>query len=186
MTREKLKIVSGVPLQVTLSDMRAREMSSRFHDGIEYLYSVEHRGAGCLLYLPVEGHMALKYSGAVEGDDVQITKTHVNGSAPSFHVKRFSDATLTVPALPTIQDAPVRGVQMMAPRTQVAPAPAPPVPAQASGTAVLLSQCLHCAIDAALGAERFALAKGKELNFNEEDIRAMALSIFIGKQREGR
>jgi hypothetical protein len=81
---------------------------------------------------------------------------------------------------------------MPAPRTQVAvqpaeyvsPRPAAP-PTQLSGTAVLLAQCLHSAIDAVIGAEMFAASKGRQLSFASEDVRAMALNIYIGEQRQG-
>jgi len=54
------------------------------------------------------------------------------------------------------------------------------------GTSGLLARCLTCAIDAAVAVESYASQKGKRLDFNEEDIRAMALTILINKFREVR
>jgi hypothetical protein len=206
MTREKIKLIPGVPFMCTLETSEGKPMTSRFHDGAEYLYSVNHRGAPSMLYLPVEGHMAIKRLGVRAGDEIQIVKTQTQGQAPEFSVRTVSDATLAVPALPPATQQPWpalerdNGVRMLAPRSQVAPlAPAapPPPPAQyppvrgfADETpqpgSVMLGQCLLAAIDAAIGAERYALAKGKTLSFAPEDIRAMGLSVYIGKQREGR
>ena len=49
-----------------------------------------------------------------------------------------------------------------------------------------LEQALASSIDAAIAAEQYAAAKGFPVRFGSEDLRAMALSLFIQHTREGR
>jgi len=202
--RQRIKLVSGIPLIMTLEDAAKGPFQSRFTDQSEWLYNVNVRGEASQLYLAVEGHTALQRLGAKAGDEIQILKQQTQGQAPSFSARFVSDATLAVPSLPapdpnrrapadrfdTHMQQQQPGVRMLAPQPQTNGATAY-APQQAKNEApqpgsVALGQCLLAAIDAAIGAERYALAKGKTLSFNEEDVRAMGLSIYIGKQREGR
>ena len=48
-----------------------------------------------------------------------------------------------------------------------------------------LQQALVSSIDAVIAAEQYAAAKGFSVRFGSEDLRAMALSLFIQHAREG-
>ena len=48
-----------------------------------------------------------------------------------------------------------------------------------------LRAALVASIDAALEAERYAAAQGRSIRFGSEDLRAMALSLFIQHARDG-
>lgn len=48
-----------------------------------------------------------------------------------------------------------------------------------------LQQALTSSIDAAIAAEQYAATKGFSVRFGSEDLRAMALSLFIQHAREG-
>ena len=48
-----------------------------------------------------------------------------------------------------------------------------------------LQQALGSSIDAATAAEQYAVTKGFPVRFGSEDLRAMALSLFIQHSREG-
>ena len=48
-----------------------------------------------------------------------------------------------------------------------------------------LGQALAASIDAAIAAEQYAATKGFSVRFGSEDLRAMALSLFIQQAREG-
>ena len=48
-----------------------------------------------------------------------------------------------------------------------------------------LEQALASSIDAAIAAEQYAATKGFSVRFGSEDLRAMALSLFIQGAREG-
>ena len=55
-----------------------------------------------------------------------------------------------------------------------------------SGTAeAALRAALTASIDAALAAEQYASAHGLSIRFGSEDLRAMALSLFIQHARDG-
>ena len=86
--REKIKLVPGIPMQFILEDTNGRPMTSRFHNGTEYLYSVTYRGGACLLYLPVEGAQALQNAQCRNGDEILLTKIQVpQGQLPRFLVE---------------------------------------------------------------------------------------------------
>jgi hypothetical protein len=48
-----------------------------------------------------------------------------------------------------------------------------------------LQQALTSSVDAAIAAEPYAATKGFSVRFGSEDLRAMALSLFIQQAREG-
>ena len=53
------------------------------------------------------------------------------------------------------------------------------------GAALAIQSALITGIDAAIAAEQYAAAKGLSLRFTSEDVRAIALSLFIQQAREG-
>ena len=63
----------------------------------------------------------------------------------------------------------------------------PGIPKPSNGHAAVshLEQALVSSIDAAIAAEQYAAAKGFSVRFGSEDLRAMALSLFIQHAREG-
>lgn len=197
MRKPKIKLITNVPCVFTLESNSGKESSSQFSDGVEYMYSVVCQGEESILYLPVDGELAIRRSGAQAGDEVQLTKTMQNNRAV-FTVRIFSDAHLAVPTPPPAMPRayapaprPVEtpGVRMLAPQSQIAPAPhsvAPIVHEDGNNTA-LAKRCFTAAIDVlahakAYGQEKYAMP----LNFNEEDVRALGISFLIGAQKGGR
>lgn len=59
------------------------------------------------------------------------------------------------------------------------------VPASAATAETALRAALMSSIDAALAAEQYASAHGLSVRFGSEDLRAMALSLFIQHARDG-
>jgi len=59
------------------------------------------------------------------------------------------------------------------------------VPASATTAETALRGALMSSIDAALAAEQYASAHGLSIRFGSEDLRAMALSLFIQHARDG-
>jgi hypothetical protein len=59
------------------------------------------------------------------------------------------------------------------------------MPASAGTTERALRAALTVSIDAALEAEQYASANGLSIRFGSEDLRAMALSLFIHHARDG-
>jgi hypothetical protein len=62
---------------------------------------------------------------------------------------------------------------------------APSKPSNGPSAVSHLEQALASSIDAAVAAEQYAAAKGFPVRFGSEDLRAMALSLFIQHAREG-
>ena len=60
-----------------------------------------------------------------------------------------------------------------------------PKPSNGHSAVSHLQQALASSIDAAIAAEQYAATKGFSLRFGSEDLRAMALSLFIQHAREG-
>jgi hypothetical protein len=58
-------------------------------------------------------------------------------------------------------------------------------PPNGNSAASPLEQALAASIDAAIAAEHYAATKGFSVRFGSEDLRAMALSLFIQHAREG-
>jgi hypothetical protein len=70
-TRSKIKIITNLPLVITLEDAEGKESNSQF-TGLEMRYSVLESGIPSTLYLPIDGANALRRSGAQAGEDVEI------------------------------------------------------------------------------------------------------------------
>lgn len=80
--------------------------------------------------------------------------------------------------------APQSGFTSGAAARQFAPAPLTAPASVPSPATVLMAQCLMAAVDIAVGVESYAKAKGKALTFNEEDVRAMGISLHINLSKE--
>ena len=62
--------------------------------------------------------------------------------------------------------------------------PGTPNPSNGHSAVSHLEQALASSIDAAIAAEQYAATKGFSVRFGSEDLRAMALSLFIQHARE--
>ena len=60
-----------------------------------------------------------------------------------------------------------------------------PKPSNGHSAVSHLQQALASSIDAAIADEQYAAAKGFSVRFGSEDLRAIALSLFIQHAREG-
>jgi hypothetical protein len=84
-------------------------------------------------------------------------------------------------AAPAITPAPQAAAPAASPREEQATAATASVPAT---EAAKLSAALVAAVDAAATAESYAEAHSRRVTFTSEDLRAMALTIYIGSQRK--
>ncbi len=201
MNRENLKLAVNTKLIVRIEDMNAKECTSRFHDGIEYRYSVmrAENGLAAFLYLPVDGHLAMRRANVSAGDDVELIKTMRMGQA-QYGVTILGDATEP----PSAQAPPPRGDEPQ-PQTArlVAPAPprqAPPQPITRGAVALaptpaqainvvhpmeqLMTRCFVVGGRALWTAYNELKAAGCEYDQPTiEDARAAGISMFIEKTR---
>jgi hypothetical protein len=197
MTKEKLKLTTNVPCTFTLENAQGKETKSKFHDGVEYMYSVICRGASCLLFLPVDGNIAIRRSGAQAGDEIELLKELHNNRAV-FSVRVLGKDSAPPPraaAQPAPTPAPIR---MLSPQTQVAPAPTRPAPAAAHQPEAAQIPTVHpledsmqrCFVVAGRALWRaYAALKEAGCDYDVptiEDARAAGISMFIERQRGAR
>ncbi|MBL8221918.1 MAG: hypothetical protein JNL62_21960 [Bryobacterales bacterium] len=99
-------------------------------------------------------------------------------SGPSFEERRAQDAVKRAAEIHAEAEARERAAAVP-PMPADSPRPAPKSHADA------LLESLTAAIDAAAIAEKHAARVGMQIRFQAEDVRAMALSLYIARTREG-
>ncbi len=187
MQREVIKPQPDIPVIVKLDKgPEGQEREGRF--GIDYQYTVNDDR--CVMWLPKEARDRLVRCGAQAGDEVQIVKS-LRGLMAQWSVQVMPDSNELAPS--PSQDRPVpaqarpNGYVNGHGNGHYAGHAQPPRPeANISPIAQQLAGCLRAAVDACVETEAYAKSKGMPLEFCSEDIRAMALSVYIGAQRKER
>lgn len=205
MQREILKFQADVPVTVVLDKSPESAQQKENDRGVYYQFAVNNNSA--LMFLPPEGRDALFRARAKAGDLVQIVKTY-RGKQQIFTAQTISDAA--EPPAPSnlrgnyphgsttqgMSQAEARNAAFFAGRNGNGQGSAqPPIQPQAqpqrpviAPAAMLASQhlmsCMCAAIDAAAEAQEYARGKGLGLTFLGTDIRAIAISIYIGDRRD--
>lgn len=180
MNREVIKPQLDIPIEVKLgSRPEGQEKEGRF--GVDYQYIVNNDRA--VLYLPREARDQLVRSGAQPGDLVQIVKS-MRGRASVFSVQVVPEGEPAPPPAAnqrTNNNGYVNGHSNGNGNGQAQPAAKPQRPA-----AQWMAAALCAAIDASLAAAAYGKERGLELNFNEEDVRSIAATMYIQASKEGR
>lgn len=192
MNRENLKLAVNTKLIVRIEDMNAKECTSRYHDGIEYRYSVmrAENGLAAFLYLPVDGHLAMRRANLSAGDDVELIKTMRMGQA-QYGVTILGDATEPYEPQPQtarlVAPAPPR--QALPPQPQsrgavaLAPVPVQPI-AEVHPLEQIMTRCFVVGGRALWTAYNELKAAGCEYDQPTiEDARAAGISMFIERTR---
>lgn len=188
MQRDVIRLQFDEPCVVRL-DKGAQGIQREGQYGVDYQYTCN--GDSAVMWLPKAGRDALLQSGAQPGEQVQITKAR-RGREIVFFVRRGGGDAPPAPGRPAQGNGNGNGTghaHRMPPRAWADPpqeTAAPPVAAPSfPPVARQLASCLCAAIDAAAEAEVYAKSKGLPVEFNAGDIRAIALSVYIGAQRNG-
>lgn len=191
MTRDILRIPANQPTVLRLDSARGLESKGRF--GIDYRFDVVGATGPAWLYLTTQGTAAMERSGARDGDEVEIVKIQREGQQLDWRIRVVSiqrgHGVVAMPR-PTHAESPAhvpqprpalpaRGAAIQPYRREAAQVPAKPM-----GTTDLLTRCMTAAIDVAMAGEAHAKQKEFPLEFTSEDIRSMAISIYINKNRE--
>ena len=182
--REKIKIVTNRPLVIQLEDEGTETHSN--YTGREIRYACLHKGAECLLYLPLEADAVLRRIGAQPGDQIELLKS-ANGQ---YSARVFSDAHLPVGPQP-------QPTRMLAPQrqqpAQQSQQPPPAQPAKGPGEIHPIEQIMTRCLEIGAKANWTAFFKTREFlkttyNFELdphtlgpawEDCRASGNSVFI-------
>ena len=168
--REKIAFQTNVPVSVALAYPDGIQVEGRFGDQIMYTLADER-----IMYVPLVVRTKLVELGVQPREPFTICKAERKEGNRRFiewQVNKDGNSN----CLPPPETPPVNG------QTN---GPGAPKPSNGYVAASPLQQALTASIDAAIAAEQYAAAKGSSVRFGSEDLRAMALSLFIQGAREG-
>src|SRR5271157_4453998 len=188
--KERVVFEANVPVEATLAYPDGLKVQGRFGDQV--MYSLTD---GRVMYVPPVVRDKLVELGIRQNEPFAICKAErregnrrfvdwvvqLEGSAAPA---QSATAHGNTPGSPANGDngAHVRGNGNGNGNGNGKPASTPAI----SGTAeTALRAALTASIDAALAAEQYASAHGLSIRFGSEDLRAMALSLFIQHARDG-
>ena len=168
--RERIAFQTNAPVTVALAYPDGLEVAGRFGDQIMYTLADER-----VMYVPPVVRSKLVELGIQPGEPFTICKTERKEGNRRFfewQVKQEKDFN--------------DGSPWEAPRVNGKEDDhAIPTPSSGHSAVSHLQQALASSIDAAIAAEQYAATQGFSLRFGSEDLRAMALSLFIQHAREG-
>jgi hypothetical protein len=168
--RERIAFQTNVPVTVALAYADGLQVEGRFGDQIMYTL-VDER----VMYVPPVVRSKLVELGIQPGEPFSLCKgerKEGNRRFIEWQVKKDNTSNDRPP-----WEAPsVNGK---------ANGPAVPKPSNGHSAVSHLQQALTASIDAAIAAEQYAATQGFSVRFGSEDLRAMALSLFIQQAREG-
>ena len=168
--RERIAFQTNAPVTVALAYADGLPVEGRFGDQIMYTLADER-----VMYVPPVVRGKLVELGIQPREPFTICKAERKEGNRRFiewQVKKESDSS-DLP--PSETPPPVNGK---------ANGHAAPKPSNGHATVSHLEQALTASIDAAIAAEQYAATKGFSVRFGSEDLRAMALSLFIQHSRE--
>ena len=171
--RKKIAFQTNVPMTVALAYPDGLQVEGRFGDQIMYTLTDER-----VMYVPPVVRNKLVDLGVQPGERFTICKAERREGNRRFiewQVKKDETSN----DQPPWETSPVNGNSDGHTNGRVQPNPS-------NGRALShLQSALSSSIDAALAAEQYAAAKGLSVRFGSEDLRSMALSLFIQHAREG-
>jgi hypothetical protein len=186
--KERVVFEANVPVTATLAYADGLKVQGRFGDQV--MYSLAD---GRVMYVPPIVRDKLVELGIRQNEPFAICRAErregnrrfvdwvvqPNGSAaPSHHAAGHNDA----PASPANGD---NGARVRANGNGNGNGKPASASASSGAAETALRAALTASIDAALAAEQYASAHGLSVRFGSEDLRAMALSLFIQHARDG-
>lgn len=167
--REKIAFQTNAPVTVALAYADGLQVEGRFGDQIMYTLADER-----VMYVPPVVRNKLVELGIQPGELFTICKAERKQGNRRFIEWQVNKDNVANDQPPWETPSPNGKVNGHA-------SPKPP-----NGHAVShVQNALASSIDAALAAEQYAATKGFSVRFGSEDLRAMALSLFIQHAREG-
>ena len=187
--KEKVVFQTNVPMTAALAYSDGLKVEGRYGDQVMYSLTDER-----VMYVPPIVRDKLIELGIQQSDPFSICKAERrdgNGRFIEWAVKRIQ------PEHPSTSDtahseAPTPGVAPTAIKSFVAGNGSGKPNGKTAGASngshtgqASLRAALAASIDAAIEAERYATEHGLSVRFGSEDLRAMALSLFIQHARDG-
>ena len=173
--RERIAFQTNVPVTVALAYADGLQVEGQFGDQIMYTLADER-----VMYVPLLVRSKLVELGIQPREPFTICKAERKEGNRRFiewQVKKESDSS-DLPPSETPPPPPMNGHGQTN-------AHAAAKPSNGHVTMSHLEQALTASIDASIAAEQYAATKGFSLRFRSEELRAMALSLFIQHAREG-
>ena len=196
--REKLKLVTGVPVIVQVEAIPATQVTSQLTGETEYRYQVLYDSdKPAFLYLPAAAERQIRDLGLVAGDYAEISKLK-RGAQWIWIVRRCSDASEPAPV--SVANG---GPRLLAPRSAYNSAPPPhtqqntrPQPQANGASAVVVgreseymlnivnrwAEALTIAYDACARLEKHAELHGDvEFKVPEDQIVRLGMTLLINR-----
>jgi hypothetical protein len=168
--RERIAFQTNVPVTVALAYADGLPVEGRFGDQIMYTLADER-----VMYVPPVVRTKLVELGIQPREPFTICKAERKEGNRRFIEWQVSKEKNSDERPPS-ETPPVSG------KTN---GHAIPKPWNGHAAVSHLEQALAASIDAAIAAEQYAATKGFSVRFGSEDLRAIALSLFIQHAREG-
>jgi hypothetical protein len=167
--RERIAFQTNVPVTGAWTYADGLQVEGRFGDQIMYTLADER-----VMYVPPVVRTKLVELGIQPREPFTICKAERKEGNRRFIEWQVNKETNS-DERPSSETPPVNGQT------------GPSTPKSSNGPSAVshLEQALVSSIDAAIAAEQYAATKGFPVRFGNEDLRAMALSLFIQQAREG-
>lgn len=188
--RQKVTFPPNIPTQIQLASEGEPQENKAGETEYRYFLS-DHK----IAWLPAEVHAAIQRAGAGEGDTIVVTKQKAGKAAPTWAVETYAEEPAAA-ALRAAETAPASRApspqqqRAAAPQQPAAPQPAAQLAADApelpTTAADQLAAALLIAIDQATEAEAYARRKGLPVRWTSEDLRCMAITVYLEHARGGR
>jgi hypothetical protein len=164
-----IKFAFNTPVRVSLKYGEGKLVEGRYGD--QMLFSCTD---GRRFFVPPPVGKEIAALGVRPGEPITITKCEVTEGrkrSAAYQIDRDTTASPPVPSPPAAQPA----------AAQISSAPAPASP-EAHSLRRLMYDHYRAAIDILVEAEKYGKAKGLALEFNAEDVRALAATLFIERR----
>ena len=183
--KERVVFQTNVPVTVALAYPDGIEVEGRYGDQVMYTLTDER-----VMYVPPIVRTKLTELGIGKDDPFSICKSERREGNRRFiewMVDRVEPDS-TGADVPDRNNSPDPSARCRMPAARGVSKPNGKAPAAMSGgctASASLRAALAASIDAAVEAERYACEHGLSVRFGSEDLRAMALSLFIQHARDG-
>jgi hypothetical protein len=184
--KERVVFEINVPVTAALAYADGLKVEGRYGDQVMYSLSDER-----VMYVPPAVRDQLIELGIRQREPFSICKVERREGSRRFIqwvVKRLPSESSELTRDQPLPGAAPSGTAATGIGTQGNGKPNGTVPGTPNGSTAgqaPLRAALVASIDAALEAERYAAERGRSIRFGSEDLRAMALSLFIQHARDG-
>ncbi len=191
MARERVVFDFNVPVTIALEYPEGKEVESRFNNEIQYQWTITENRIAWVEPLVEAKRKAL---GLKAGVPFEVCKRRM-GRLVSWEVKRVDEDDDLSQHLNQSLDVIERGEKfpgqpgtrpIAQATTQQEPSRVIRSQATTAGTRAgkVMAGALMASVDALLETKTYAASKGMILNFNEEDVRACAITFYIQHSKE--